>query len=283
MRGKNNNFWMDDPEWVALREKQAGKPKVKLTRAQRKQLREAQFQAELKSRPEPKSPLQNAPVAEKVTDNNTAKNVNVSLNLTLPRVDISKLSSKLPKKLDRFAPKALKAQLRKRSKKQLWIGSASLVIITVAVLGLLLGNPSGQRQKGESKGVLAEQSIKIAFKPLLPNGKSEETTASKTALDGQGRPIYTFTDKIGNTDLTITEQPLPESLKGETDSKMEKMAKDLYLTDVINASNPKAYLGTSVKGPQTVIFTKNDLLVFIQSQSKIDKDQWSDYVTRLVQ
>ncbi len=329
MSGKGNDFWLDDPDWANLLSKQNGKLSAKLSRAQRKQLKEAQFQATLKAQQAQaaaQQPSVNATIHEARNNMRTAntrpnqynqrysahgasprntqsqvptttstqpvtkegtKSVNVSLNLTLPHINLGPIKKHIVNGYRRVVPTTARQQVKSKyaslSRKQRIIGASALVVVLVAVLGsFVLFGDTKNNPAADTKDVLGKQTVTIDFKPLLPNGSESETSAHKTAVDGQNRPIYTFTDKIGITDLTVTEQPLPEKLKTNTDSELEKMAKDLYLTEVINASNPKAYMGTSIKGPQTVIFTKNGLLVFVQSQAKIDKDQWSDYITRLV-
>lgn len=356
MSDKGDDFWLDDPEWAVLREKQKHK-NAKLSRAQRKALKEAQFQAELRAQqakaqaeavnpsahpvqpvlqPNPqRSAPQQTPQVQVVptshinpansgstesqsrarayiggnrpssrytrpqtslptqttapASNEGAKKVNLSLNLTIPHINLGsfrKLGTSSSVALKKITPRPVRRQFAKRSRKQRLLAGSVVAIVVVALIGFMLFAPSSKNGKSNGQTeVLADKTsaVKIDFKPLLPNGSADQAPTSKTALDGQGRPIFTFTDKIGATDLTITEQPLPESLKPDTDTKLEKMAKDLYLTEVISTANPKAYMGTSIKGPQTVIFAKDGLLVFIQSQAKIDKDQWADYVTRLLQ
>lgn len=282
MSGNDKGSWFDDPDWVELQQRVNGQHVHKPSRAELKAEQKRQ-QQEREARERAAAQKLEAEARARGDTPAEPKKVNVSVNLTLPRVNVKKITNKAQAGLSRVTPRPVKKQLAKRSNKQLMIGSAGLILLVIAVIGMFsLLSGKSQKNDGTDKGVLAQQTVKIDFKPLLPNGKTDETTAYKAAEDGQGRPIYTFTDKIGSVDITVSEQPLPEKLKANTEGEMDKMAKDLYLTEVINASNPKAYLGTNVKGPQTVIFTKNGLLVFIQSQGKIDKDQWSDYVTRLI-
>ncbi len=282
MSGNDKGSWLDDPEWKELEQRVNGQSVQKPTKIEVK-ARQRQLQLEHDRRERAARQKLEAEARTSGTAPTEPKKIDVSLNLTLPNLRLGNVKKKVHTGLSRAVPTPVKMQIKRRSKKQLLIGGAGLAVVVIAVIGMLAMVNGSSKGKFSDKGVLGEKSVKIDFKPLLPNGKTDETTAYKTAVDGQNRPIYTFTDKIGATDLTVTEQPLPESLKGDTDTKLATMAKDLYLTDVINASNPKAYMGTSVRGPQTVIFTKNGLLVFIQSQAKIDKDQWSEYVTRLTQ
>lgn len=221
-----------------------------------------------------------------------SKKIDVSLNLTLPAFNVAKLKRQVRAGVNRITPRKLATATgnlnttlkTKTTKKQRIIGASALAVVAVGLLSLLILNP-GNNEKGitgkTDSGVLAKNTVKPDFKPVLPNGKTDDTTSGRLAYDPQHR-VASFTDKIGSTDITVSEQQLPESLKPDTDTKIEKMAKDLYATDVINTSNPKAYLGTNIKGPQTLILTKNGLLIFIQSQSKIDKDQWASYITELL-
>ena len=79
----------------------------------------------------------------------------------------------------------------------------------------------------------------------------------------------------------MSQQPLPDAFNDDAEKELEKLATSFSADELIVTSNPKAYLGTSVKGPQTVIFYKYDILVFILASRKIDKQDWTDYIRSL--
>ena len=62
---------------------------------------------------------------------------------------------------------------------------------------------------------------------------------------------------------------------------MKKLAQGYNATDKIKASDTDVYIGTSSKGPQSVILAKEDLLILIKSQGKVSNDAWQKYVDSL--
>ena len=94
-------------------------------------------------------------------------------------------------------------------------------------------------------------------------------------------PVFAYNDTIGNVSINVSQQPLPESFKGAVDTEVAELAAQYSATKKINAGLVKAYIGISTKGPQSVIFTKNNLLILIKSQQKIDDKDWSKYIESL--
>lgn len=239
---KKGSWLDDDPEWRALKQR-------------------------LDNKPAPK-PKKQQPIArpQKLGDAVThtpkpPKKVEVSLNLTVPTVKIPKLKT----------PKLTPKQYR--------VGATVTGFIVVSLIGFTVFSKLSSKKSDDGKGVLAQTAQKPEFDTVIP--KDNEETNSKIRYDPE-RKVASFTDKIGATDITVSQQELPENLKKNTDEEVEKLAKGFSATEVIVESNPKAYLGTSAKGPQTVIFHKNGLLVFIFSQKSIEKSVWAEYITKLL-
>jgi hypothetical protein len=63
---------------------------------------------------------------------------------------------------------------------------------------------------------------------------------------------------------------------------MEIMAKDFKADKKLTVSGVEVYIGTSGKGPQSVLFTKNNLLILIVSSDKLTDDQWVQYISTLM-
>lgn len=137
----------------------------------------------------------------------------------------------------------------------------------------------GKKKPDDPKGVLSASSQKPDFAYSLPKGKESE--AEGDVKYDAGKKVVNFRDSIGGVVITVSQQPLPEGLKEDTDNKVKKLAEDFAAKEVLSTANPTAYLGTSEKGPQTVIFAKNNLLVFIKSAKKIDNHDWAEYITNL--
>lgn len=189
----------------------------------------------------------------------------VSINISIPRLNLKKPSVKIPSQVLNF-------------KKQI-IGGLAAVVLVAGVTTALLITKTDEKKSADTPGVLAENDQKADFAYSLPKGNSE-------GLDGAvkfnaERKVVNFRDSIGGIAITISQQPLPEGFKEDTDAKVKKLAEEFSATKTIATANPTAYIGSSEKGPQTVIFSKKNLLVFIQSTKKIDDHDWAEYITNL--
>lgn len=94
-------------------------------------------------------------------------------------------------------------------------------------------------------------------------------------------PVYAYADSIGKITITVSQQPLPKQLKEETMSKIEDLARSYNATRYINAQDTRVYIGTSRKGPQSLLFAKRDLLILIKSAAPINDSKWIAYVNSL--
>jgi hypothetical protein len=198
---------------------------------------------------------------------NTPNTPGISIHIALPKLKKPTLSKKLPK-----LPKNL-------TYKKAGIGASALVLV-VAVGVIALQTRDSKGEKTGNTGVLGTASQKPTFEYSLPTGAGHEVKAESVRYDAQ-RKVVNFTDSIGGVTITISQQPLPDKFKENTDEEVKKLAESFSANEVLSTANPTAYLGTSAKGPQTVIFSKKGLLVFIQSTKEIDNHDWAEYITNL--
>jgi len=194
----------------------------------------------------------------------------VSIHISVPKFkkpQFKQLRARLPKELP-----------YKLTYKKLGIGSA--VLLGVLVVGTVSVNiRSKDKQPTDSKGVLAAHDQKPSFQTLSPKDGGSGN-ASEMRYNAQHK-IVTFVDSIGGVDINVTEQALPDNFKENTDEKVKKLAEDFSANEVLSTANPTAYLGNSVEGPQSVIFHKKGLLIFMKSTKKIDNRDWATYITSL--
>ncbi|MFZ1301224.1 MAG: hypothetical protein WAQ27_01425 [Candidatus Microsaccharimonas sp.] len=123
---------------------------------------------------------------------------------------------------------------------------------------------------------------KPAFQPVLPLGKSiEELGGWERVSPPENDPVYAFTDSINGVSINVSQQELPKTFVGNVDSKVAEVAKNYNATTEFKAGDTKVYIGTSAQGPQSVIFIKDNLLVLIKSQKKIEQDAWKEYIQSL--
>jgi hypothetical protein len=197
------------------------------------------------------------------------KKIEVSFNLSLPHVNLGFLRPYIEK---------VRKYSRQINLKRAAIAltSISLIVAGFGVYGFIRQS-SHSAQPGEAaKG---DQAQSPAYQPILPDG-DETATDSPLAYDPQ-RGIVSYTDKIKNIPITVSQQPLPANFAANPDKEVENIAKNFSAKEVIEAGGTKAFLGTSFKGPQSVILHKNKLLIFLYSDNKIEKEDWAVYIMGL--
>ncbi len=120
------------------------------------------------------------------------------------------------------------------------------------------------------------------YQAILPEGRSIKSLGGWQRVSPPGKdPVYAYNDRIGDTDISISQQPLPDSFKGSVSTKLSELAKSYNATNKLQAGDTTLYLGVSSKGPQSVIFTKEGLLVLVKSEKKVADSEWSAYVSSL--
>lgn len=247
-KGKKNDDWLDwladDPVPASLRARMRSKAVQEASRPVVRRVGEQQA---------------NQPV----TATKKSQNPSVSIHISIPKFN----DIKLPK-------------IPKLQRKQLIIGGSSLAaVVVIATVGLIAIPKLHNKPTNSPTGVLSAKDIKPDFAYSLP--KATKTGATVETRYDAKRKVVSFKDSIGGVEITVSQQPMPENLKKNTDEGVKKLAEGFSANDVLSTANPTAYLGTDAKGPQTVIFVKKDLLVFIFSVGSIDKHDWSEYITNL--
>lgn len=246
---KNRNYlsWKDDLKWAINADLEEHLPDDSSTAQDRSKKHAATMQP---------------PKAQKTID----ININITPLPKLPKPSFAKLRRHLP-----------------HSKRSLFTRKR-LVILSLVLL-TLAGSYAGYAYLTRPDGT-AMTTSKLATKPeystMLPAGKSIETLGGWTRVSPPDRePVFAYVDKIDSNKIIVSQQPLPKQFKDNTASQVESFAKG-YLADVkITAGNTTAYIGTSAKGPQSVIFSKNNLLILIKSSVKIDNSKWGEYISSL--
>lgn len=120
------------------------------------------------------------------------------------------------------------------------------------------------------------------YTTLLPSGKSINDLGGWTRVSPPDRnPVFAYVDTIDMHTINVSQQPLPDDFKQDTATQVSQLAQSFNATEKITVGDTTVYIGTSEKGPQSVIFTKNNLLILIKSTTKISDDQWAKYINTL--
>jgi len=145
----------------------------------------------------------------------------------------------------------------------------ALVVVGCLVAGVLLRNASANSDTDVKKPI---------YQTVLPKGKTiDELGGWKRVSPPKNAPVFAYTDAIDGVPISVSEQPLPQSFKNDTANQVADLAKKFNATDKIDAGSLDIYVGTSAKGPQSVIFAKNNLLVLIKSEKKVSDTSWAKY------
>lgn len=157
-------------------------------------------------------------------------------------------------------------------------------ILVMTIIGILLVSINQQNiaKNAANSGNPNEVVRDLEYQTILPDGKSiDDLGGWRRVSPSKSEPVYAYTDSIGKQSINVSEQPLPDSFIGNTDDEVSELAKKFNATTKIQAGDVTVYVGSSSKGPQSVIFAKNSLLVLIKSQEKIDDEAWIKYIKSL--
>lgn len=204
----------------------------------------------------------------------TADVKEVIVSLSLPKLKLPKLT--VPRVRLPFAV----------SKKRLIIGG----VLLAAFLASFMLYPKSQDGQSDAKDKSSAKSAasaslkhgKPSYDTILPKGKRIDDLGGWARVSPPNtEPVYAYADAIDHVTITVSQQPLPKSFKPEVATHVADLAKQFTANEKITAGDVTAYVGTSIKGPQSVIFSKDDLLILIKSTGKLTNDQWSGYISTL--
>lgn len=162
---------------------------------------------------------------------------------------------------------------------------AAFLVVSASAIGSLfiisaINNSKPNTSDNYSSSKLEEGTPE--YSTVLPTNKNIESMGGWTKVSPAGsEPVYAYIDKIGEVQINVSQQPLPDEFKTETADQIEELAKSFDANEVVIIDNIVVYIGTSAKGPQSVIFAKNNLLILIKSTSSISKNKWIEYIKLL--
>ncbi|MGH7218499.1 MAG: hypothetical protein ACREGE_03615 [Candidatus Microsaccharimonas sp.] len=120
------------------------------------------------------------------------------------------------------------------------------------------------------------------FRALLPAATSIDDLGGWNKQTSPGGEVYfVFLDTINTTTIRVSQQELPESLQKNTSTSIAELAKGYNANRTLDVGNTKVFIGINTKGQQSIIFTRNSLLVLIVSEQTIPDDAWTQYIENL--
>lgn len=202
-------------------------------------------------------------------------------------------------RLEKFIPKSLASKIQRSRLKltksltpvifgrrwrwSLLAAGLGVLVVLGAIVAYLTHDDSNWVAKRSTNGVVAKSSIQIpTYDTVLPAGKQIEDLGGWARVSPPEKdPVFAFVDSVSGIRLTISEQPLPESFHDDPAGKMADLAQQFNAKEQVTFGDMVVYVGTSIRGPQSAIFAKDDLLVLIKADSKLTNDQWTQYIESL--
>lgn len=150
-------------------------------------------------------------------------------------------------------------------------------VLAIAALSTLVGRKDSDKNPSASQNNVAPD-----FQAVLPGSKDIAKLGGwQRVSPPDSEPVYAFADRIDDVSISVSQQRLPEQSGSNPSSQVADIAHKFNATTKLDSDGTAVYIGTSAKGPQSVILTKNNLLILIKSQQKIDDKSWVEYVKTL--
>lgn len=157
-----------------------------------------------------------------------------------------------------------------------------LVVFVGILVGLRLYLGSAPAGKSDGSNTASGDTDKPAYQPLAPKDKQNLASGDKSvsAYDPK-RKLYTYNDNHEGVQLTVSQQPLPSSFKSDP-IQIRKAADSIRATEEVDTALGMAYIGFDEQANvQRIMLIYRDLLVFIMTNKKLDKETIKSYVETL--
>lgn len=154
-------------------------------------------------------------------------------------------------------------------------GSAVVYMHSRRSVGSSLGAHTTAQSEGPTPG-------NPPYTTILPAGQSADSLGGWYRISPPDRdPVYAYADKLGNITIDVSEQPLPDSFKANASESVANLAQGFNANQKLTVGTLTVYIGTSAKGPQSLIFVKHNLLILIRSSSIVSNNRWLQYIESL--
>lgn len=192
-------------------------------------------------------------------------------------------------------PKIRKPNLPKVpvSRRQAIIGGSVVAVLALGLGGFIVvkgqhGGTGTAASTAGNNGVKieqldpAKQTGKPDYETVLPYGKPISDFGGWVRVSPpEKNPVFAYADKLDGVLINVSEQPIPDTFKANMAGSMESLAKQFAANDKTTAGDLTVYIGTSAQGPQSVLFTKGNLLILMKSATKVSNTTWTTYIETL--
>jgi hypothetical protein len=164
------------------------------------------------------------------------------------------------------------------SKKILNFSLVAVILVSSSLLvKTILVDSKSNSNSDEVKGIESKKKEKPDFVIYYPSD-----TKSKEMSYDANKKVASFPDQIETIPITVSQQKLPDPFKANPVVELEKLAKQINANTKLETTSTNAFMGQSVRGPQTVVFVKDQTLVFIKSDSQVAISSWNKYLDSLM-
>jgi len=180
--------------------------------------------------------------------------------------------------------KKLRPKDIKENKKTAVIVAASFVgvmLIASLMFKSFLSPGSGGLVQGEADAETITLNAEPEFALLYPDNRTREELSIALVSPPGAAPVFTYVDLLDEINIQVSQQRIPDDLKSNQEAKLKELAEGFTANTPINGDDYRAFLGTSDKGPQSVIAIKGELLILIKSSREIKTDFWRAYLSSL--
>lgn len=168
----------------------------------------------------------------------------------------------------------------RRIDKRLTVAGA-LVLVVSASYGIFTTIQHNAASKQATQAA-AERVENLEYQTVLPAGKTiSELGGWQRISPPDGAPVFAYGDSIENIPINVSQQPLPDAMRANPIAQIADLAEKFNATNKVSAGDTTIYIGTSAKGPQSVVLTKNNLLILMKSEQKIADGDWATYAASL--
>lgn len=171
------------------------------------------------------------------------------------------------------------------TRKSIILVIACLIVMSGGLFMILRHGSSSNVSTGEVQGAVTESiptNITPDFPVMTPLGKGVAELGGFAKVSPSGSPaVYAYKDTIGSTVIRVSQQQLPDSLRTDQAGKLKELAEGFNANTPLEIGDNTAYIGASVNGAQSVVYSKGENLVLIASEATIPNSDWVTYIGNL--
>lgn len=161
-----------------------------------------------------------------------------------------------------------------------WVRASKWALAVVVLATVFVGTPRLLQFRAQKamQAATGRKTETPAYAPLKP--ATEAGSVAGAGYDGK-RQMYKYDDVHNGVTMTISQQPLPDSLRANP-KEIQKIAESIGAKEKVVTTNGDAYISTDDKtATQRVVVAHRQLLVFIQSSKSMTNAEWVSYIQQL--